>query len=118
MENVIQGVTHWSGHSTSTSVTWAVCTLAVAGGVLLLIGFLTPAASITLAIGGVGNALSWFPTIIPHVFCGNLSIFFAAIVAAIALLGPGAYSLDAWLFGRRQIIIPQAPKGGVRSGSA
>jgi uncharacterized membrane protein YphA (DoxX/SURF4 family) len=83
-----------------------------------VIGFLTPAASITLAIGGVGDALSWFPAITPHVFCGNLSIFFAAIVAAIALLGPGAYSLDAWLFGRREIIIPQAPKGGVRNGSA
>ena len=31
----------------------------------------------------------------------------AAISAALALLGPGAFSLDARLFGRREIIIPQ-----------
>jgi hypothetical protein len=30
------------------------------------------------------------------------------MAAATALLGPGAYSLDARLFGRREIIIPQA----------
>ena len=26
--------------------------------------------------------------------------------AALALLGPGAYSVDAWLFGRRVLVIP------------
>jgi len=35
----------------------------------------------------------------------------AAISAALVLLGPGAFSLDARLFGRREIIIP---KGRVR----
>jgi hypothetical protein len=30
--------------------------------------------------------------------------------AAIMLLGPGAYSLDVRLFGRHEIIIPQAPR--------
>jgi len=31
----------------------------------------------------------------------------AAISAALVLLSPGAYSLDARLFGRREIIIPE-----------
>jgi hypothetical protein len=34
-----------------------------------------------------------------------------AVSTAIALLGPGAFSLDARLFGQREIIIPdRAPK--------
>jgi hypothetical protein len=32
----------------------------------------------------------------------------AAISAALVLLGPGAFSLDARLFGRREIIIPES----------
>jgi hypothetical protein len=26
------------------------------------------------------------------------------------MLGPGAHSIDAWLFGRREIIIPDDPR--------
>jgi len=33
----------------------------------------------------------------------------AVISAALVLLGPGAFSLDARLFGRREIIIPEGP---------
>jgi hypothetical protein len=29
----------------------------------------------------------------------------------IALLGPGAYSVDARLFGRREIVVPRARRG-------
>jgi hypothetical protein len=34
----------------------------------------------------------------------------AAISATLVLLGPGAFSLDARLFGRREIIIPEGPR--------
>jgi len=34
----------------------------------------------------------------------------AAMSAALVLLGPGAFSLDARLFGRREIIIPEGPR--------
>jgi hypothetical protein len=40
---------------------------------------------------------------------GPLAAFnLAAISAALVLLGPGAFSIDARLFGRREIIIPEA----------
>jgi hypothetical protein len=33
-----------------------------------------------------------------------------AVAAAVVPLGPGALSLDARLFGRREIIIPRSPR--------
>jgi len=35
--------------------------------------------------------------------------FATTILLAIVILGPGAFSIDARLFGRREIIIPPAP---------
>jgi hypothetical protein len=47
----------------------------------------------------------------PNLFDARLSAILAAIMAAaIVFLGPGAFSLDARMFGRREIIIPQAPR--------
>jgi hypothetical protein len=37
---------------------------------------------------------------------GVASLFVVAVAAAIILLGPGAFSVDCFLFGRREIIIP------------
>ena len=36
--------------------------------------------------------------------------FFIVMATAIVLLGPGAFSLDARLFGRREIVIPLAAR--------
>ena len=48
-----------------------------------------------------------FPVPVPNLFDEKLSAILAAIIAvAIVFLGPGAFSLDARLFGRREIIIP------------
>jgi uncharacterized membrane protein YphA (DoxX/SURF4 family) len=84
----------------------AVVCLVIAGGVLLVTGFLTPLAAILLGFCGFASLLSWslgMPILLPD----NRLLFLSAIMAAsAALLGPGAYSLDARLFGRREIIIP------------
>jgi uncharacterized membrane protein YphA (DoxX/SURF4 family) len=93
---------------------WSVCLLAIAGGTALLVGFLTPIASSLAVLGGTGIMLSWLPTANWNVFnCNPLSL--AAVIVAVAsgLLGPGAFSLDAHLFGLRKVIIPRssaAPK--------
>jgi uncharacterized membrane protein YphA (DoxX/SURF4 family) len=86
---------------------WLIDVLAIACGVSLLAGFLTSLASILASLGGAGVALSWIPAPAPNLFDGKLSIIFVVIMAvAIFLIGPGAFSLDARLFGRREIIIP------------
>jgi uncharacterized membrane protein YphA (DoxX/SURF4 family) len=106
----VQGATYVSGRSNSTIATWAVCCFAIVCGSLLLIGLFTPLASALLALGGIVVSLSYFTTILPNLFGAKLTIFFVVIMAAaIALLGPGAYSIDARLFGRREIIIPRPP---------
>jgi uncharacterized membrane protein YphA (DoxX/SURF4 family) len=83
-------------------------------GACLLIGFLSPVVSIAIAIFSVGNALSWLPVVGGNLSFGRLASFeLIVMAAAIALLGPGAFSLDAFLFGRHEIVIPpgsRAPK--------
>ena len=90
--------------------------LTCAAGVLLLIGFLTPIVAIVVAAFAAGVGLSWLPPQTPTLFDSRLSFIFAfAMLVTIVGLGPGAFSLDARLFGRREILIPpRTPKSGDR----
>jgi len=86
-------------------VTWLAGLAALAGGALLLVGFLTPVAGATLGLEAIGVGLSLFPP--STLFDSRPAIVYAVtILVAIVLLGPGAFSLDARVFGRREIIIP------------
>lgn len=89
---------------------WLAGLLVLAAGASLLIGFLTPIAGVLAVLDGVSLALSWLPPPMSDDFGGApAAVFFAVMAAAIALLGPGAFSLDARLFGRREVVIP--PRG-------
>ena len=104
---IIQGGLYLSDPSNLTFGTGAFGVLAIASGALLLIGFLTPVAGALVGLGTLGVAIAWFPAATPNLFDAKLPVVFAVIVsAAIVLLGPGAVSIDARLFGRREIIIP------------
>jgi uncharacterized membrane protein YphA (DoxX/SURF4 family) len=77
-------------------------------GTALMIGFLTPIAGACASLGNLANSVSSLTS------GGNTNAIIAAylvvICIAITLLGPGAFSLDARLFGRREIIIPGRPR--------
>jgi uncharacterized membrane protein YphA (DoxX/SURF4 family) len=87
--------------------TSAVAVTAAVTATLLLIGLLTPFAGSLAALMGVGLAMAWLPAPTPNAFEVRLTaILVVSAATAIALLGPGAFSLDAALFGRREIAIP------------
>jgi len=89
---------------------WSVCLLAFASGTALLVGFLTLVASSLAVLGSMGIMFSWLPTAHWNVFnCNPLSLAAVIVAVAACLLGPGAFSLDARLFGLRKVIIPRSP---------
>ncbi|HEX4169632.1 MAG TPA: hypothetical protein VHZ55_29565 [Bryobacteraceae bacterium] len=79
-------------------------------GLMLLLGLLTSAAGIVSVLIIIASALSLFPSISRNLIEGTSWFLFTGTVSvAIVLLGPGALSIDARIFGRREIVIPRRP---------
>ncbi len=90
----------------------ALCSILV--GLGLLLGFLTPVAG---AIATFGYLVGGVTLLIASDLGKHTSAFSALDLAVMSLtlvlLGPGAFSLDARLFGRREIIIPDGRRSGL-----
>lgn len=68
--------------------------------IALSAGYLTPIAA-TLAL--VCHGLIWFGL---GVDSAVVAVLFCLDAMALALLGPGAYSVDSYRFGRRLVVLP------------
>jgi len=83
-----------------------VCGLAVEqsigalAGILLIAGLWTPVAGVLVACIEAWIALSVSPT-------AGLPIILAILGATLAMIGPGAWSVDAFLYGRKHIALPE-----------
>ena len=75
-----------------------------AAGVLLLIGLWTPVAGTLAAIVKVSIAFSPY---FSHSGDPWILIVQAVLGAVLAMVGPGAWSIDARLFGRKRIDLPE-----------
>src|SRR5271169_3430261 len=104
-----QGILGLSLYPHMTAALLAAGILLTLTGVFMLIGFLTPifsplAALQCLSMAVFGISFPWC------LFNSKLvTIQAIAILVALAFLGPGAFSLDARLFGWKEIVIPAAP---------
>jgi uncharacterized membrane protein YphA (DoxX/SURF4 family) len=74
--------------------------VAMGAAVLLLVGLWTPVAGVLIAVTELGLAFSHPTDPWTYLHLGVLG-------AALAMLGPGGWSVDARLFGRKHIQIPQ-----------
>jgi putative oxidoreductase len=70
----------------------------IAAGLLMLIGFCTPVGSVLAVI-----SQSW--TLLVGGVVAQTTILLLSISVAIAMLGPGAWSIDSLLFGRHRLKI-------------
>jgi uncharacterized membrane protein YphA (DoxX/SURF4 family) len=78
---------------------WVLVTLSVISAACLLVGVMTPVMAIVVTLGAGALALSGLR---------EFSVQLIVLAIAVALLGPGAFSLDARMFGRREILLPAA----------
>ena len=68
-------------------------------GILLLVGLWTP-------VGGVLVTIVELWIVLSHVGDPFVSLILAILGATLAMIGPGAWSIDARLFGRKHIEPP------------
>jgi putative oxidoreductase len=69
-------------------------------GILLLLGLWTPICGSLIAV--IELWIAFF-----NAGGGGISIMLATLGATLAMIGPGAWSIDAWLFGRKHYEIPK-----------
>jgi uncharacterized membrane protein YphA (DoxX/SURF4 family) len=122
---------HWLGAAGQELVVAGLMSASTAAGAALsLVGTVVGGAALLLAFGVVARsaafvgALAMLVALVDEFW--RVGIAFAdgarreelvlgtALALGVALIGPGAYSVDAWLFGRREISIPPRPQPPTR----
>ena len=106
MNAISQGVCALIGHNQAAPTTWALALFASSVGLLVMVGLLTPCACVIASLGYLVKGVVLFLQAAAGQHANAFAAFdLAAISITLVLLGPGAFSADARLFGPREIII-------------
>ena len=99
---------NFTGAHVAVSVTIAAVCVANAS-LAVIIGFLTPLAGALLCGAGMATLLMRIPSAALVLLDSRMATFeFVVMSAVLTILGPGMISMDARLFGRREIVVGEA----------
>jgi len=95
-------------HATEpTAGTWVLGLVAIIGGLAVIAGFFTPGAAVAMSTATLVIAATWIPPAGATFRMDRVAAILVIVDGlALALLGPGAHSIDAYRFGRREIVLP------------
>jgi uncharacterized membrane protein YphA (DoxX/SURF4 family) len=99
------GVSGLSGEALEGPIIVASDVIAAVAGILLLAGLWTPIAGAVVAILELSIAVLAKSD-------PSIHLLLAAMGAGLAMLGPGAWSIDSRLFGRKRLDIRDRTRGG------
>lgn len=105
---VLQGCAFVPKHESGPSWLWSVAVVMCLGGGALILGALTVLTSLTIGLAEMGTACSLLPSSPPALSDSQVApVLVIAMTIAVILIGPGAFSIDARLFGLREVKIPR-----------
>ena len=73
--------------------------IAAIGGIFMLVGLWTPLIGSIVALDEISMALPYYSRVRGDTL---IHLFLAILAVSVAMLGPGAWSIDARLFGRKR----------------
>jgi uncharacterized membrane protein YphA (DoxX/SURF4 family) len=107
---IVQSVAYFAGNPGLGLLSLILAVIAAVLGTLLLIGCLTRFVAVVAALLCLAGLFAWFPGPRVGIFESRTTAAFAIVTAmALTCLGAGAFSVDARLFGRREVIVPRNP---------
>jgi len=101
-----------TGSLERTAYVWVIGGVAAVCGVMLVVGFMTLIAGVLASISILAITFATEAFLSPAISVALLNLVTAALNLGLALTGPGAFSIEGHLYGRREIVVPPHETSG------